>query len=748
MHPILGYVDRWSAKPGGTLKLMVSSAGGRPFTTRIARIQCGDPNPRGPGYREAAMPHETDGSHDGQDQRIHLGSWVRLPMLDLGRGAIVIAATIWPTTPKRGRQAVVSWRGAEGAVLSLELDGDGIVARLDSARGTARVATGKVVLERAWYDVWLAFDPSSRELTVGQVPREAHPLFDDEGSATVSTPEVHVGGAGRAAFAALLDPNPASSPSCHYNGKLERPTIWSGAAPSLAIAAQKGAVPPSRTPHLLACWDFSIGIPTLKVADVGPHAFHGTVENLPTRAMTGSNWSGEEHRWTARPSEWGAIHFHDDDLGDAGWTPSLEIRIPEHWPSGLYAIHLKSELGFDNVPFVVRPADSQARAKIAILLPTVTYHIYSQFVRPGFGAQNRARAEAWGAIAHTPDDNPELGLSTYNDHSDGSGVSIATMARPMIDKRVNHFEMMDPAEYASGCYWLNVDSYIIDWLTREGFAHDIVSDHDLQTEGAALLEPYTLVITCQHPEYYTSEMLDALEAYLAQGGRLFYLGGNGFYWKTVFHKEAPYALEIRRAEGGIRRWATEVGESYHAFDGSYGGLWRRLGRPAHRLVGNGFSSQGIYLGFPYKAVEGIMHPRVSFLRTGLEHELVPGATLGERGLMGGGAVGHELDRADVRLGTPAHALVVAVGVVDHPEFKPVNEDRLSHVWPGTVEELIRSDLTFFETPAGGAVLSVGSMNFVGALPIDGYKNLLTRMMTNAVRRFIDPKPFLPAKERG
>ncbi len=745
MHPILGYIDRWSVKPGGALKLMASSAGGRPFTTRFARIQCGDPNPRGPGYRETEMPHETDGPHLGEEQRIHLGSWVRVPLVDLGKGAVVIVATIWPTTPKRGRQALVSWRGADGLALSLELDGDGVVARLENAHGTTRVATGMSLLERAWYDVWLAFDPAMRELTAGQAPRDMHPMVDDEGSATVSVPESRTTGTGRAALAALLDANPAAPPSCHYNGKLERPTIWSGIAPTEALAAQKGDVPRSHAPHLVACWDFSIGIPTLTVADIGLHAFHGTVENLPTRAMTGSNWSGDEHRWTARPSEWGAIHFHDDDLGDAGWTPSLEIRIPKTWPSGLYAIHLKNELGFDNVPFVVRPADSQKKAKIAILLPTVTYHIYSQFVRAGFGAKNRARAIEWGAITHTPDENPELGLSTYNDHSDGSGVSIATMARPMIDKRVNHFELMDPADYGSGCYWVNVDSYVIDWLTREDFAYDVVSDHDLQAEGAALLEPYTLVITCQHPEYYTTEMLDAVEAYLARGGRLMYLGGNGFYWKTVFHQEAPYALEVRRAEGGIRKWATEVGESYHAFDGSYGGLWRRLGRSAHTLVGNGFSSQGSYLGFPYKAADGIMDSRVAFLRAGLENALVPGAVLGERGLMGGGAVGHELDRADVRLGTPAHALVVAVGIVDHPEFQPVNEDRLTHEWPGTVDQLIRSDFTFFETPAGGAVLSAGSMNFVGALPIDGYKNLLTRMMTNAVRRFSDPQPFPSTK---
>ena len=745
MHPLLGYIDRWSVKPGGSLTLMVSSAGAASFRTRIARILCGDPNPKGPGYREIAMPHPTDGVHQGSEQRIHLGSYVRLPVVDLsGCGdAVVVMATIWPTTPRKGRQAVFAWAGEDGARLSLELSTDGATAVYEAGGETTRVATSKVLLERAWYEIRLAFHARSGELSVGQRPREAHPTYDDGGSASARLPHGSALARGRALIAALPAASADAPPSAHYNGKIERPTLWAGRDVGSALAKQTAPVADVRAAHPLACWDFSIGIPTLDIADVGPHGFNGVVENLPTRAMTGSNWSGDEHRWTHRPAEWGAIHFHDDDLGDAGWAPSLRLTIPADWPSGLYAIHLESAAGVDNVPFVVRPADGARRAKIAILLPTISYHVYSNFVRPGFGRQNRARAEEWGALIQQPDENPEVGLSPYNYHSDGSGVCVATMARPMVDKRVNHFIMMDPAPYGSGTYWLNVDSYIIDWLTRKGFEHDVITDHDLHAEGADLLKPYTLVITCQHPEYHTDETLDGLEGYLAAGGRLFYLGGNGFYWKAVFHRQAPYALEVRRAESGVRNWATEVGESYHAFDGSYGGLWRRIGRPAHKLVGNGFSSQGIYVGFPYTASAAVLDPRVAFLRAGIEDHLVPGVTLGERGLMGGGAVGHELDRADVRLGTPRHALVVASGVVDHPDFKPVNEDRLTQFWPGTREELIRSDLTFFETPAGGAVLSVGSMCFVGALPIDGYDNLLTRMMTNAVRRFVDPALFSP-----
>ena len=59
------------------------------------------------------------------------------------------------------------------------------------------------------------------------------------------------------------------------------------------------------------------------VADTGPGGWHGRCVNLPSRAMTGSRWTGAVQRWTEAPDQWGAIHFHDDDMGDAGWQPSL-----------------------------------------------------------------------------------------------------------------------------------------------------------------------------------------------------------------------------------------------------------------------------------------------------------------------------------------------------------------------------------------------------------------------------------------
>lgn len=188
MHPLLGYVDRWSVKPGGTVTLRVGSAKDAPFETRIARILCGDPNPKGPGYREIKMPHPSDGSHPGKEQGTHLGSWGQIASLDLTSAAngLVLAVTAWPTTPKKGRQGVFAWTGADGTRVSLEIDRDGAVATVVAGGRTTSVSAGKQLLERAWYDLWLVVDGTGKKLTVGQRPREGHPGFDDAGEASIA----------------------------------------------------------------------------------------------------------------------------------------------------------------------------------------------------------------------------------------------------------------------------------------------------------------------------------------------------------------------------------------------------------------------------------------------------------------------------------------------------------------------------------------------------------------------------------
>ena len=59
--------------------------------------------------------------------------------------------------------------------------------------------------------------------------------------------------------------------------------------------------------------------------------------------MTGHNWSGAEMSWSAAPHEYGAIHFHDDDIYDAGWDSDFALTVPETLRSGCYAVHVSTD---------------------------------------------------------------------------------------------------------------------------------------------------------------------------------------------------------------------------------------------------------------------------------------------------------------------------------------------------------------------------------------------------------------------
>src|SRR6185503_16622877 len=144
-----------------------------------------------------------------------------------------------------------------------------------------------------------------------------------------------------------------------------------------------------------------------------------------------------------------------------------------------------------------------------------------------------------------------------------------------------------------------------------------------------------------HPEYWSLEMLDALDGYQRQGGRHIYMGGNGFYWRIAYHPTNPNIIEVRRSEDGVRAWDARVGEYYHQFTGEHGGLWRRQGRAPQVPTGVGFISQGFDACSYYRRLDASRDPRVAFMFEGVSDEI-----LGNFGVLQGGAAGLEIDCVD------------------------------------------------------------------------------------------------------
>ena len=739
MLPIAGYADRLSVRPGETIAFKVSSQLEGPYKARLVRVICADANPAGPGIREEAVEADFQGSYPSHFQPIHLGSYAVINANhDLsGADGLTFVATIWPTTPgSKRRQGIVSAYDPTtrlGFAIAVGEDGSA-----EAILGATRVKTRVPMTARRWYRVWARWDGRARTLTVGQVElRLGKPAGT---AAAASTP---------------TEPGPESLPPRsmpwiigalggepvrgHFNGKIEAPAILRRAVPDSEVAAAQSG---EAGDGLVARWDFAEATATTKVVDHGGRGLHGRLVNLPARAMTGSTWTGREMCFRHAPSEYGAIHFHDDDLYDCGWETDFTWEVPASTRSGVYAVRIEGAGGADNIPFHVLPPKGKRTADLCVLMSTYTYTVYHNHARPEakipwWIEAYRAQAKAWGAYPSNAADHPEYGHSTYNFHTDGSGICHASWLRPMLTMRIGYITYPDEKVRGSGLRHFPADTHLIAWLEAKGYAYDVITDEELDREGYDLIKDYAVVTTGSHPEYHTGAMLDALTHYRDGGGRLMYLGGNGFYWKVARHITEHAAIEIRRGEGGIRAWAAEAGEYYNAFDGEYGGLWRRNGRPPQMLGGVGFTAQGNFVGSYYR-----VKPEARSSRAGWMLEGLPDEKIGDYGLSGHGAAGFELDRTDFRLGTPAHAVVLAASEGHDPEapWVVVPEELLTHLTTVTglkPKDLIRADLTFFEAPNNGAVFSTGSITFCGSLPHNNFDNSCSRLLGNVLNRFLD-----------
>ena len=708
MLPLTGYTDRLSARPGEPIAVKLSNHTGQPVTATLVRIRGADPNPAGPGLR--IEPIAALGTHAVGPHTVRRGSFgeVVLPTTTVLPDPCTLVVRVQPRLLDGRAQTV------------LDLDGLRLMATPGGAElvaGDEVCVSGAPMLEGRWYELRCLFAGSRVRLLQTALAPSWGVADSGEGEGSCTPPPLH-----RIVFGARADGADT------LDGRLEDPALLPGLLDGLAPLDPAGH-------QALAWWDFSHGIGTTAFTDRGPNAWHGTFHGLPTRGVRGSRWRGVETCWRHAPRDYAAVHLHADDLYDCAWPTAFSWTVPEDLPSAVYGIRVRAGEAEDTIPVWILPRRGTATARIAFLASTFTYQAYANHARGNSDDSFRARRAAWGAYPHGPDDHPEYGASTYNRHPDGSGIALSSMRRPMLTIRPG-FLTFDDAR-GSGLRHFPADSHLTGWMEHAGFAYDVVTDHDLHAEGVDLLRPYAAVLTGTHPEYHTEATLDALSAYTAGGGRLMYMGGNGFYWRIATSAAIPDVIEVRRAEGGIRAWAAEPGEGHHQLDGAYGGLWRRGGRPPQALAGVGFSAQGLFEGSHYRRLPDTP----DWVFEGVHVE-----TFGHQGLSGGGAAGFELDRADFRLGSPPNTVILARSEGHQAHFVAVPEELLSHVNTVTGErpaDLVRAEMVLFETQAGGAVFATGSITWCGSLPIGGYDNDVARITGNVLRRFTSEAPPAP-----
>ena len=699
---IVGYADEQSVAAGDDLAFCVSGDGGASYALSVHRLLGGASAPIGPPLRTERVAD--------------LGSFPLLPQVTtpgsygvaeiLGDHKLEAATVIVKVQPwlRSGDQAIVQLRGESDAI-ELGLDDSGR-AYLDMPTGRL---LGPLVPERpAWTTLVAAFDGARASLAVG-----TEAAWEVQDSPLGCTEAVQL-------QAVLIGAARGEEGSHrHFCGRIERPAVLRGYfEPDQAACLIGGQGVPSQDEALLL-WEFSDSLDTWSVPGAGVLATPLVLHNAPKRAVRGSSWVDAED-WRQAPTQYSAIHFYSDSLEDCGWTKQASWQVPPQARSGFYAAHVVSGEDEDWIPFFVRCSPAQTPSDVLVVASTATYSAYAN---SRFWWEDPIQEVAQDRLVELGMEeqylvlHPELGLSHYDAHADGSAVVFSSRRRPNLFMRPGHSR---GESYAS-------DLLLIAWLERLGLTYDVVTDEDLHFDAlrgseTTLLDTYRVVLSGSHPEYLSVAMFDAFQQWVRSGGRFVYAGGNGFTSNVSWSAERPWLLENRttgrlRADPEARR-----SEARHQLDGEPGLLMEDIGRATGSLWGVDFVTMGFDRAYPVRRSDQSYLPEFAFAFEGIGPRI-----FGGRGMFGG-VIGQEWDNARRMLGTAGH--FVLASSIDHSLIPEVLGSESPHHGDGVLHFV-----------GEGAVFSAASMAWAGALHIDDYCNEAERFFRNVLTRFLDPAPI-------
>lgn len=350
------------------------------------------------------------------------------------------------------------------------------------------------------------------------------------------------------------------------------------------------------------------------------------------------------------------------------------VAAPE--PSGLYYFHVKNAKGeFFSFPWIVQPR--QPATPVAVMTANITWNAYNSFGGRSNYVNQRELLSTPTVYARTDLERfTRPGVWPFDDWAAPLSFDRPEPANSMPeDARIT-----DTIEGRLAPCYAPAEWRLLGWLEKQGFAYDLYSETELHF-GRLPLDRYRVLILNTHNEYVSKDMYFKIKDWVQRGGRLMYLAGCGFLCEMEFLD--PYTIRCRREEREDLR-----------------------GEPSACLLGVAYSHAGYRSGAPYRVIDDA---HWAFAGTGLKK----GDLFGLKSLNGrtpGGASGLELDKISK----------------DSPR-------NLVHLAKGTNPENSGADMVIHDTPGGGCVFSVGSLNWTLALPIDAAVSQIT---ASVLRRFL------------
>jgi hypothetical protein len=243
--------------------------------------------------------------------------------------------------------------------------------------------------------------------------------------------------------------------------------------------------------------------------------------------------------------------------------------------------------------------------------------------------------------------------------------------------------------------------WVLDWLRSAGYSADVYSDADFH-DGIPNLAAYKALILNTHPEYWTAGMRARLEQYLAGGGRLIYLAGNGLF-EEVTYPATP--------AGAIGFFPGGPGRELSYFRNPRPGV--RSALPERQVLGVAYLAESS-ASAPF-TVEQASH------RFFISTDLTNGQNFGAEGL-NGAASGWEMDTSAPGVIPPDDTTIVTGDLGSDRGNPPQGLVRLAR----GANNGYAADMTYYDHPGGGFVFAAGAIPVGGSLVVDAALQQIVR----------------------
>jgi len=276
-------------------------------------------------------------------------------------------------------------------------------------------------------------------------------------------------------------------------------------------------------------------------------------------------------------------HALPDDAAANGcrWPAAITIPVEATWRSGYYEVVLRAPdvdpaIGTSLAYFVVRSATPGRDTPMVLALSTTTWNAYNDWGGPNlYMAASRVafdRPLPKGFLDRPPAPNDRLANATTPGDRDMSGW-------------LDYFVRTGVDPWCGSAGWYNWERRFVAWAEAAGHRIDMVTSLDLHADPH-VLDPYRLYLSVGHDEYWSWEMRDTVEGFVARGNNAAFFSGNTAFWQVRIDDAAMICWKDRAPDADPVVGTADARR--------LSGLWSHptIARPENQMTGVSFCRGG------------------------------------------------------------------------------------------------------------------------------------------------------------